>query len=309
MLDAMDAEIVNRIVEMDKGVDENGGGGIEKQECSVCFDNILPGVIPSGCGHAICRECAENIIRHASASSPECPQCRGDMDEDTLIPIPAFLKKYNRDAYDALQEAGLDAITMEASPESSIPVDPKILAIDPTWVSSTKVKVLFENIIEIQKEAPSDKIIVFSQFTKFLELLETPLQACKIGYAIYNGKMALAQRVQAITKFKTDSKCNVMLISLKCGSLGLNLVCANRVFLLDLWWNPAVESQAIDRAHRIGQKSEVTVYRIVIKDSVEDRILQMQEKKKAIIDGAFGVGGSGGNAKLNEQDLMTLFGY
>lgn len=98
-----------------------------------------------------------------------------------------------------------------------------------------------------------------------------------------------------------------MLVSLKCGSLGLNLVCANRVIFCDFWWNPAVEAQAVDRAHRIGQGKKVVVYRLVIEGTIEQRILAIQEGKKAIVDGAFGKGGGGG--KLGVDDLRTLFGY
>ena len=86
------------------------------------------------------------------------------------------------------------------------------------------------------------------------------------------------ERTDAITLLKSDPDCNVMLVSLKCGSLGLNLVCANHVILLDVWWNPAVEQQAIDRTHRIGQVKEVFVHRITIAGTVEDRILELQKE-------------------------------
>jgi SNF2 family DNA or RNA helicase len=100
----------------------------------------------------------------------------------------------------------------------------------------------------------------------------------------------------------------VLLLSLRAASLGLNLVIANHVVLLDLWWNPAVEDQAVDRAHRIGQTRHVHVTRITVADTVEDRILQLQEKKREVINATFGADGGGvGKAQLTSQDLVFLF--
>lgn len=92
--------------------------------------------------------------------------------------------------------------------------------------------------------------------------------------------MDIKQRAETITTFHESSEYNVLLVSTKCGSLGLNLTCANRVILMDIWWNPALENQAIDRVHRIGQTKPVEVHRIFINDTVEDRILELQKKKQ-----------------------------
>lgn len=92
--------------------------------------------------------------------------------------------------------------------------------------------------------------------------------------------MDIKQRAEAVNQFFDDPEYKVLLVSTKAGSLGLNLTVANRVILLDVWWNPALENQAIDRVHRIGQEKNVEVHRIFINDTVEDRILQLQDKKQ-----------------------------
>ncbi|OMO98220.1 SNF2-related protein [Corchorus capsularis] len=120
------------------------------------------------------------------------------------------------------------------------------------------------------------KAIVFSQWTSMLDLVERSLNSNKINYRRLDGTMSLAARDRAVKDFNTDPEVTVMLMSLKAGNLGLNMVAACHVILLDLWWNPTTEDQAIDRAHRIGQTRPVTVTRLTIKDTVEDRILSLQ---------------------------------
>ncbi|KAF9371002.1 hypothetical protein CPC16_003347 [Podila verticillata] len=114
-------------------------------------------------------------------------------------------------------------------------------------------------------------------------------------------------RNEAVIKMNEDPRYSVMLISLKCGSLGLNMTVANHVVMMDPWWNPAIENQAIDRVHRIGQKREVFVHRLCIPETVEDRILDLQAKKQALADGALGEGDVPKLAKLGLQELMYLF--
>lgn len=109
-------------------------------------------------------------------------------------------------------------------------------------------------------------------------------------------------------KYRLD-RTTILLVSLKCGSVGLNLTCANRVILLDVWWNPAVENQAIDRVHRFGQTKEVFVNRITILNSVEDRILALQQQKQDVINQVLAEGGGEiGNMRLGLDDLINLFG-
>src|SRR5206468_2021272 len=126
------------------------------------------------------------------------------------------------------------------------------------------------------------KALVFSQFTSFLSIVREALAAEKIPFSYLDGKTR--DRAAAVDKFRTDPDCSVFLISLKAGGLGLNLTEAEVVFLLDPWWNPAVEAQAIDRTHRIGQSRPVFAYRLIARDTVEEKVLELQETKRALAD-------------------------
>nr|XP_009418164.1 PREDICTED: helicase-like transcription factor CHR28 isoform X1 [Musa acuminata subsp. malaccensis] len=155
---------------------------------------------------------------------------------------------------------------------------------------------------------PSEKAIVFSQWTRMLDLLEVPLKDSCIQYRRLDGTMSIAAREKAIKDFNMLPEVTVMIMSLKAASLGLNLVVACHVLLLDLWWNPTTEDQAIDRAHRIGQTRPVTVSRLMVRNTVEDRILALQEKKREMVASAFGEDESGTRqTRLTVEDLNYLF--
>ncbi|KAK9089384.1 hypothetical protein Scep_028466 [Stephania cephalantha] len=158
----------------------------------------------------------------------------------------------------------------------------------------------------------SDKItgkaIVFSQWTRMLDLLEGRLKDSSIQYRRLDGTMSVLARDKAVKDFNTLPEVSVMIMSLKAASLGLNMVAACHVLLLDLWWNPTTEDQAIDRAHRIGQTRPVTVVRLTVKDTVEDRILALQQKKREMVASAFGEDEAGGRqTRLTVEDLNYLF--
>jgi SNF2 family DNA or RNA helicase len=159
--------------------------------------------------------------------------------------------------------------------------------VDPRWeeAGSTKLDSLFEQVTEVLAEG--HKALVFSQFTSLLAKVRARLDERGITYAYLDGQTR--DRAEVVDRFQTDPKCNLFLISLKAGGVGLNLTAASYVFLLDPWWNPAVEAQAIDRAHRIGQQQPVFAYRLIAKDTVEQRMLDLQASKRqlaeAILDG------------------------
>ncbi|KAI3680653.1 hypothetical protein L6452_35426 [Arctium lappa] len=152
-----------------------------------------------------------------------------------------------------------------------------------------------------------EKAIVFSQWTGMLDLLEVCLKDSSIGYRRLDGTMSVIARDKAVKDFNTLPEVTVMIMSLKAASLGLNMVAACHVILLDLWWNPTTEDQAIDRAHRIGQTRPVTVLRLTVKDTVEDRILALQEKKRELVASAFGDDENGGSqTRLTVEDMKYL---
>ncbi len=146
--------------------------------------------------------------------------------------------------------------------------------------SSAKLEVLLERLAETIAEG--HKTLIFSQFVSMLHIVRNRLNRQQIPYAYLDGQTH--DRQAAVKQFQEDPKCKLFLISLKAGGLGLNLTAAEYVFLLDPWWNPAVEAQAIDRAHRIGQTQQVFAYRIIAKDTVEEKVLQLQQSKRDLAD-------------------------
>jgi superfamily II DNA or RNA helicase len=145
---------------------------------------------------------------------------------------------------------------------------------------SAKLDLLIPQLLEVLEEG--HKALVFSQFTSLLAIVRARLDGEKIKYEYLDGKTR--DRASRVERFQDDSDCKLFLISLKAGGLGLNLTAAEYVFLLDPWWNPAVEAQAIDRAHRIGQTRRVFAYRLIARDTVEEKVLELQSTKRALAD-------------------------
>jgi superfamily II DNA or RNA helicase len=166
--------------------------------------------------------------------------------------------------------------------------------------ASSKVRVLVDRLE--QTLAGNHKALVFSQWTSLLDRVEPQLERTGIDFCRLDG--TTRDRAAVIGRFRDAAGPPVMLLSLKAGGVGLNLTEADHVFLLDPWWNPAVEDQAADRAHRIGQERPVMIYRLVASDTVEERILSLQEHKRAIAEAALGDGGAA--AGLAREDLLAL---
>ncbi|KAG0945108.1 hypothetical protein G6F57_003561 [Rhizopus arrhizus] len=173
--------------------------------------------------------------------------------------------------------------------------------------TSTKINKMLEILQETREKYPNEKTIIFSQFTSMLDLLDIPLSQHGFTYCRYDGSMSAQERERSLLSLRYDQNCTVMLISLKCGSLGLNLTAANRVILMDIWWNPALEEQAIDRVHRIGQRLPVYVTRLMIDNTVEEKIIKLQEKKAMLSKGALGDGSMVKNTKLSVNEIRSLF--
>ncbi|CAI7566670.1 unnamed protein product [Penicillium palitans] len=226
---------------------------IESQEmCAICLDNLEQPVI-TACAHSYCRGCIEQVIERQH----KCPLCRADINETNTLVSPAV-------------ELGEDTDTVEADPDSP----------------SSKIETLVK-ILTAQGQAPGTKTVVFSQWTSFLDLIEPQLAQRGIKFARVDGKMQSVKRDNSINSFSNDPECTVLLASLSVCSVGLNLVAANQVILCDSWWAPAIEDQAVDRVYRLGQKRETTVWRLVMEDSIEERVLAIQERKRSLMLAAF----------------------
>ena len=135
---------------------------------------------------------------------------------------------------------------------------------------------------EITENISNHKALIFSQFLGMLALIKEKLKELGVVYEYFDGSTSAADREKAINHFQNDDECRVFLISLKAGGVGLNLTAADYVYIVDPWWNPAVEQQAIDRTHRIGQTKNIFAYRMICTDTVEDKILKLQDRKRAL---------------------------
>ena len=171
-------------------------------------------------------------------------------------------------------------------------------------------------ILNILKEFPDDKLIVVSQWTTVLAIVGSHLKKKDIEYCEIKGDVMLFKRNEIVESFNDKSNTNlkVVLLSLTAGGVGLNLVGANRMFLLDIHWNPALEAQCADRIYRVGQKKNVTIYKLLCEETIEERIQQIQKFKIEIAEKVCRSGaestaipGVPGNAKLTTKDLKLLF--
>ena len=161
---------------------------------------------------------------------------------------------------------------------------------------------LLPQLSEVVEEG--HKVLVFSQFTSFLAIVRERLDAEKITYEYLDGRTR--NRAERVERFQGDPDVPIFLISLKAGGLGLNLTAAEYVYLLDPWWNPAVEAQAIDRSHRIGQTQHVFAYRLICRDTVEEKILELQQKKRDLADAILNADNKGVIQNLTREDLEFL---
>jgi SNF2 family DNA or RNA helicase len=167
---------------------------------------------------------------------------------------------------------------------------------------SAKLDLLMEILPEQLEEGR--RILIFSQFTRMIALIEGELDTRKIAYSKLTGQTR--KRDEAIELFKSG-EVSVFLISLKAGGVGLNLTEADTVIIYDPWWNPAAESQAADRAHRIGQDKPVFVYKLITENTVEEKIIAMQERKRALAESIYKDGAKEESLKFTAEDLTALF--
>lgn len=159
---------------------------------------------------------------------------------------------------------------------------------------------------EITENISDHKALVFSQFLGMLALIREKLKELEVDYEYFDGSTSAIDREKAIQRFQNDKNCRVFLISLKAGGVGLNLTAADYVYIVDPWWNPAVEQQAIDRTHRIGQTKNIFAYRMICKDTIEDKILQLQDRKRLLAKDLI-TDDEGFVKSLTREDVEYLF--
>ncbi|KAJ5156544.1 DNA repair protein RAD16 [Penicillium capsulatum] len=251
--------------------------------CRVC-DEPAEDAIRSRCRHDFCRQCAHDYIRSfGDESTVECPQCH--------IPLSIDLEQPTN------QQS-------EGSVKKNSIIN-RILMKD--WTSSTKIEMLLYDLYKQRSKSHTPKSIIFSQFTSMLQLVEWRLRHAGFTTVMLDGSMTPAQRQKSIEYFMKNAEVEVFLVSLKAGGVALNLTEASRVFIVDPWWNPAAEWQSADRSHRIGQQRPCVITRLSIEDSVESRIVQLQEKKANLIRGTINKDESQALEKLTPEDMQFLF--
>ncbi|WRX32263.1 SNF2 [Theobroma cacao] len=238
----------------------------EQAECPICLEAFEDAVL-TPCAHRLCRECL--LASWRNPNSGLCPVCRKTVARQDLITAPT---------------------------ESRFQID-----IEKNWVESTKVVVLLQELENLRSSG--SKSILFSQWTAFLDLLQVPLTRSNIPFLRLDGTLNQQQREKVIKQFSEDSNIlvgdktfldEVLLMSLKAGGVGINLTAASNAFVLDPWWNPAVEEQAVMRIHRIGQTKRVAIKRFIVKGTVEERMEAVQARKQRMISGA-----------LTDQEVRT----
>lgn len=231
-----------------------------ERECPLCFEEPMNDQVVTGCWHSACKKCLLDFIKHETdrGVSPRCFNCRKEIVQRDLFEVVR-----HDDEVDI--STGKPRISLQRLGVSS---------------SSSKIATLISQLRTLRREHPHMKSVVFSQFTSFLSLIEPALARANIKFLRLDGSMAQRARAAVLTEFTEGKGFMVLLISLRAGGVGLNLTSAGRVFMMDPWWSFAVEAQAIDRVHRLGQEGEVVVKRFVVKESVEERMLRVQERKK-----------------------------
>jgi len=254
----------------------------------------------AGCGHAFCRSCVLDFLQKAaSTKQTRCPACSSPL---TLDLSGNRVSKQDGTA----EKAGKKGASKEgAGPKHKRSSILNRINLE-QFQSSTKIEALREELGHMIAADSSSKALVFSQFTSMLDLCQFRLQQVGIACVRLEGCMSLDQRDKAISSFTKDPNVRVFLMSLKAGGVALNLTAASHVMLMDPWWNPAVEFQAMDRIHRLGQFKPITVVRFIIGGTIEERILKLQDKKQLVFEGTVGRDAEA-LTRLTEDDLRFLF--
>ncbi|XP_021319327.1 helicase-like transcription factor CHR28 [Sorghum bicolor] len=291
--------------------------GVSKQFIqNLCmqFFNPPKDTVAPPCAHVFCSKCVHLELlenkRIIEKVCPASPHCGREISAENLL------------FTDVLKFCLWPNLESEAPASHSIDVHQPFSVCESSYISS-KIRNTIDILNSIINTGDADdtmgsvpsesttpaKAIVFTQWTGMLDLLECSLASNHIEFRRLDGSMPLNVREKAVKEFNTDPEVRVIIMSLKAGNLGLNMVAACHVLMLDPWWNPSAEDQAVDRAHRIGQTRPVTVSRLTVKDTVEDRILSLQEGKRKMIESALGEDPSGGSpaTRLTVEDLKYLF--
>lgn len=231
-------------------------------ECSICTSEPIDPVTQvlfTECAHAFCENCILEYIKFQGEKNqkPKCPNCRHEIDLKRLLSVKESGGKLSITLYDNSSR-------------------------------SSKICALLKDLKRLQEACPGEQIVVFSQFSSYLDILEAELSSSFSSSSAkiykFDGRLSLKDRTRVLNDFgvKDLTRLKILLLSLKAGGVGLNLTCASRAYMMDPWWSPSLEDQAIDRIHRIGQINNVKVTRFIMEHSVEEKMLRIQDRKRSL---------------------------
>ncbi len=230
----------------------------------------------------ILRRTKERVAKELPAKTEDVIYC--EMDSEQRKVYNAYRNEFRNRLLGNIAEEGMaksKMLVLEALTRLRQICDSPVLLGDDKIDTSESVKIK-EIVQHVTEKTAKHKILIFSQFVKMLDLIKSELSRRNIDFEYLDGQCSPSQREKSVENFQSNEELRVFLISLKAGGTGLNLTAADYVYIVDPWWNPAVENQAIDRCYRIGQDKKVFAYRMICKDTVEEKILNLQNKKKKI---------------------------
>ncbi|SCU83805.1 LAME_0C06744g1_1 [Lachancea meyersii CBS 8951] len=292
--------------------------GLEKMTCPYCMEQMEldSTVVITPCGHMLCDGCAEQYFEDVrsqgnsrkivnSGYAVPCLVCNRIIDDNEVVTYKLYDQAVNQN----LTVQGLRAeYETEMRAQKDRLKNGYQINYD-TLQPSPKILQCLEIFRKVLESAQQEKIIVFSQFTTFFDLLQHFIRKeLGVHYLRYDGSMNAQARANTIDEFYKNPNRRILLISMKAGNSGLTLTCANHVILVDPFWNPFVEEQAMDRCYRISQTREVQVHKLLVKNSVEDRILELQKKKKELVESAMSPDKIQEVNSLGRRELGFLFG-
>jgi SNF2 family DNA or RNA helicase len=322
------------------------------EECPICLENPkMHKAVLTPCAHIFCRECLVGFLHDkaetmttatatADENKPhigsilqcpdgECPCCNEMIDSKRIIVLSksgsdgsTMTTSYLTDFKPSANRVKREMLeTQEGNPHA---VARTILENAVNGAESSKMTAIMKELFSIWQLDPKSKVLIFSQYLGFLDLMETQLRANGIPFFRLDGSLSLKERMVVLDQFRSSRQPNledgatdplnkgtVLLMSMAAGGEGLNLVAASSVFIVDPWWNAAKEDQCVNRIHRIGQTAEVVrIRKFAVNESVEERILELQSRKQYVAEEIYndaGRAGEMGSARLSLDEFKLIF--